>query len=79
MDNNLKQSKITKFLQDESMSRAVYESVAESFSKDTGERDVQVLAAKQLALIYLAKAWKDIERFKIELDKEKSKFNQVGL
>lgn len=79
MDSNLKQSKITKFLLDESMSRAVYESLVESFTKDTGERDVQVLAAKQLALIYLAKAWRDIEKYKIDPDKLTSKFNQVGL
>lgn len=77
--NPEKIAKIERFIKDESMSQAVYEVIHNSFLKNKGQRDIQILAAERLAVDFLDNAWKDLSRYKdIEGDKSPP-LKQVGL
>ncbi len=77
--NDLQRSKIERFVKDEAMVDAVYELVKGYFLKFRGQRDVQVLAAERLALDFLGEAWKELEKFKDEKDKQSARPRQIGM
>ena len=78
MDIN-KQTKIDRFLKDETMSNTVFEVMRKSFLKNKGVRDVHVMAAERLALEFLDGAWQELNKYKLGDDTEKNVLHQVGL
>ena len=79
MYEDIKKSKIDRFLRDEAMADSVYSVIRDYFLKRKGVTDVQYLAAERVAIDLLADSWKELKKYKIENDVENVKLNQVGL
>lgn len=54
-------ARITRFLNDEGTSQAVYSVLLDTFLKDKNT-DVHMLAAGRLAVDYLQRGWKELEK-----------------
>lgn len=78
MDERQK-SKIISFLNDKTMSEAVYELLLEVFLKPPKDRDVQNLAASMIAIERLNEGFKELNRIKNEQKEEGKRTLQVGL
>lgn len=77
--DDVKKNKIIKFINDKTMSDAVYDMLLNTFLTSKMPRDVYILASERLSIDRLRDAWKEIERYK-ETDEEKIKNpNNVGL
>lgn len=76
--DSVKREKITRFIDDNLMSDAVYGIMLEAFLKPQ-KGDVQVLAASRMAIDLLNDAWKDLKRFRNEKGEEKEKGSQIAL
>lgn len=71
--------KIKKFVNDEFMFESVSEFLRNSYLKNKGQRDVQILAAERLAIDFLEVALRELKSFAtIESEKETS-LEQIGL
>lgn len=62
MNNDTKNSKLVRFVQDETMSLAVFEFLRDVFLKGQSN-DVYILAAEKIALNKLRDAWADLKRY----------------
>lgn len=70
-------AKLRQFVLDKAMSEAVKQQLVSSFLKKRADRDVQILAAQQLAVEFLNDAWSDMKRLQgQEIQPEK---RQVGI
>lgn len=74
-----KKEKLIRFLQDESMERAVYETLLDIFLRKNETGDVQVLASERIAITLLQEAWKELYKLKNEKKQEQREIKQVGL
>ena len=71
---------INNFLNDEAMSRAVYEVMKEVFLKRSlGPKDVEMLAAERLAFHLLNDSWKELEKYRNVEGDTAPPLRQVGL
>lgn len=77
--NEVKRSKLKKFMQDEVMAQAVYEVLLDSFLTERRNQDVYVLAASRLAVDYLKQGMKELDRYKEDEAIREKILNQVGL
>lgn len=71
--------KVKKFINDQTMSDAVYSIIQDVFLRSKGQRDVYVLASERLALNLLSEAWKEIEKYKLNKEDSISSSGQIGL
>lgn len=78
MDVN-QQEKIARFLKDEIMSNAVYDTLLSTFLEGTKTTDVQTLAAERIAITLLQNGWKTLERYKAKAASESPKNRQIGI
>jgi hypothetical protein len=78
MNNQLRQEKLTRFVNDEAMSRAVYETLLSKFLNDNIIQEVNVLAASRLSIKFLNDAWKEFEHYKIVRTDDKE-INNIGM
>jgi len=79
MNDEIKQAKIEKFLNDRAMAGAVYETLRSSFLKGKGQRDIQVLAAERLAVDLLDEGWRELNKYRSEDSHEPKTLNQIGM
>lgn len=78
--NNYESNKIQKFTEDNGMSLAVFNFVKEQFCNNArNTKDVQLLATNMLAIVFLEKAWSELDRYKAIKEEQKSTLTQVGL
>lgn len=77
--NELKKQKIEKFLNDEVMSKVVYDVLVESFMKPHSMSDVNLLAASRLSINLLQDSWKELSKYKREENSSSPPIKQVGL
>lgn len=75
----MKEEKLRRFINDEVMANAVFESLTHSFLKNKGARDVNIMAAERLAIDLLGDAWKELARFKSETPEKGTKVGNIGL
>lgn len=79
MDTQAKE-KITRFLDDKIMSKAVYDTLLDAFlTPPAPTSSVYELAAARIAINLLNDAWKKLERVKNTKDAEHDKPGQIGL
>ncbi len=79
MNEDLKKSRVVRFVSDETTSNAVYEVIRDTFLKNKGQRDVQILAAERLALDLLDAAWNEMKKYNPDEGSESAVSRQVGL
>lgn len=77
--NEVKQTKLQRFVNDEAMMEAVFEVIQESFLKARPNKDVYYLAAKSLAVEFLDEAKRSLTQQRISGPQVKRELNQVGL
>lgn len=70
MDKDLKESRIQKFIDDESTQQAVYSVIKDTFLAKKGQKDIQILAAERIAVDLLDDAWKELKKYKTIQDGE---------
>lgn len=68
--DNLEKEKLNQFANDTAMNRAVRKLIESAILKPKGNKDVNYLAAERVALDVVAEAWKDLDKFKPESDRE---------
>lgn len=78
MNNQLKQEKLTRFVNDEAMSQAVYKLLVDKFLSDNIVNEVNVLAASRLSVKFLNEAWRELETYKVTKTDEKTSIN-IGM
>lgn len=66
-------------MMDDTMVQAVYEVMRDSFLKNKGQRDIQIMAAERIAIDLLADAWKELLKFKKSDKNQPTLTKQVGL
>ena len=79
MNEEVKKSKINRFLKDEAMVDAVYGDIRDSFLEGKGQRDIQILAAERIAVDLLDIAWRRLDRHKDKDADLSPQLKQVGL
>lgn len=79
MNDQLKKSKIDRFLKDEVMAGCVYDVLLKTFTKQRETKDVNVLAAYQIATYLLQESWKELSKFSSESQEISTKGQQIGL
>ena len=77
--NPATKAKIKQFANDKPMNEAVYSVVSEKLFSTSKDRDVNVLAARFLAIEILNEAWKDMLRFKEGEENVSKEVNQIGM
>ena len=77
--NPTQKAKIKQFANDKQMSEAVYNVVSEKLFSTSKDRDVNVLAARFLAIEILNEAWKEMLRFKEDEENVSKEVNQIGM
>ena len=77
--NPATKAKIRQFANDKQMNEAVYDVVSEKLFSTSKDRDVNVLAARFLAIEILNEAWKDMLRLKEDEEKVSKEVNQIGM
>lgn len=75
----MKEEKVQKFLNDEVMSEAVYDVLLKAFIKARPQSDVNTLAASRIAIDLLHEAWKDLQKYRQQTERDKPILVQVGL
>lgn len=68
MDRQL-QENITRFLNDPT-NLQVYDILFTYFTKNHGEKDVYMLAARAMSADLLPHAWKELEKYRLTIDKK---------
>ena len=75
--------KLKRFLNDKVMSKAVYDLLLASFLaprvQKSMDADVMILAASRLAIDLLGEAWKELQKFKSEEEKEEKILTNLGV
>lgn len=71
--------KVKRFLGDKEMERAVYHVLFETFIKREKRDDVQLTAARTIAIDLLQDAWRELEVQKDKVEFEQKPVKQVGL
>jgi hypothetical protein len=79
MFNDIKQSKIDKFLNDETLVEVIYSEIKKELLKSHNCMEVNVLAAERLAIMYFDEAWKSLLKNKTKVQQENKQIVQVGL
>ena len=79
MLNETQKEKIQRFLDDKLMSDAVYSVLLDSFLDDKVVNDVNYLAASRISVIFLKRAWNQLESFKREKEIEDKDTTNIGL
>lgn len=79
MDQRTKQEKIARFLADKTMSDAVYGVLLDTFLERDTSLDVQTLAAERIAINNLQDAWKVLERYKAESERQPRSSSNPGI
>ena len=78
--NDIENEKLKRFLNDKVMSKAVYDLLLLSFlSPVQKSADVMILAASRLAIDLLGEAWKELQKFKSEEEKEEKILTNLGV
>lgn len=77
--NDTQKEKIRRFLNDEIMSKTVYDVLLRSFLDSTLSSDVQVLAAQRIAIDLLQDAWKELQKHNIDIERDVKKRSQPGV
>lgn len=76
--NDTQNEKVKRFINDKVMSDAVYELILASFLKKKSG-DTSLLAASMLAVHNLSDAWKELELYRGDVDKENPTTSNVGM
>lgn len=77
--NDTQKQKLNRFLNDEVMSKSVYEVLLQSYLRPKERSDVNLLAASRLAIDLLQEGWKELAKYQVsDGDKSSSGLN-VGL
>lgn len=79
MINDAQRAKIKRFLDDRAMNESVRMAIQESFLKPRANKEIHYLAAKSLAVEFLDEAFKDLNRFYGESERESTEQRQIGL
>ena len=74
-----KSEKIARFLSDKLMSDTIYEVLLAAFLEKQPHQDVQTLAASKIAIDNLLDAWKDLQKYKSEAEREIKPQANVGI
>lgn len=74
-----KQSLVKRFMNDERTSQTVYDIILKSFLKPRRQADVNFLAASRIAIDLLDEAWRELSKYKSELEQDSNVSVQVGL
>ena len=77
--NDTQKDKINRFINDPTMSEAVYSVMLASFLKPRGDKDVQFLAASRIAIDLLEDSWKELRKLKIEKGRVEPKEYNIGV
>ncbi len=77
--NDTQKNKLERFMMDTVMSDSVYEVIRDSFLRNRGQRDLQILAAERIAIDLLNDAWKELTKFRSEKEQQVNEIKQVGL
>ena len=77
--NDFDLERVKRFVKDEATVEAVFNAIRASFLKARAEKDVHYLAAKSLAIEFLEDVRKDLEKYRLEEQKEPKVSKQVGL
>ena len=77
--NDITKNKLERFMMDTVMSDSVYEVIRDSFLRNRGQRDLQILAAERIAIDLLNDAWKELTKFRSEKEQQANEIKQVGL
>lgn len=78
MDETQK-NKIQQFINDKSMSEAVYGVLLQSFLKPISSDEISFLAASRIAIDLLKEGFGELEKFEFGGEEEKVEKRQVGL
>ena len=68
--DNLQKEKLNQFVNDIAMNEAVRKLLESVILRPKGNKDVNYLASERIALDVIAEAWKELDRFRPENDKE---------
>lgn len=79
MNEDIKKSKINRFLNDKVMEACVFEVVRDSFLQKKAPRDVYTMAAERIALDLLNEAWRELGKYKQADEVNQAGIKQVGL
>lgn len=81
MDSDLQnRERITRFLNDVALSKAVYNELITSFMENGKYGDsIELLAASRIAIALLQDAWKDLGKLKTKTGTVKNDLKQVGM
>jgi len=71
--------KIKRFMQDKVMSESVKAVMLKAFLKTSGSKDVQTLAAERIAIDLLEEAYRELNKYASQEEKEEKILTQVGL
>lgn len=77
--NQYRKEKIQRFLDDEAMEMAVYDTLMEVFTRKNQSGDVNLLASERIAINLIQDAWKEMRRLQREKKQEQKELKQVGL
>lgn len=78
MDQTQK-SKVTKFLADKVMSETIYQVLLDTFLKPRKGASVEEKAAAFISVEMLQEAWRELDRYRKEVEQETKPLNQVGM
>ena len=71
--------KVGLFLQDEELTKILYDILLESFLRTPKSTDVQTLAAYRIAIDLLKEGWRELQGFRLRNKPEDSTQENVGL
>lgn len=77
--NEDQKAKIIRFINDPTMSNIIYDILLETFNEENVGNDVHMNAAAHLSVLSLRKAWKKLENFKVEGEKNGPITRQIGM
>lgn len=77
--NKTEEDKIIRFLQDPSLSGAVYKVLLDVYTSRKDRTDVHLTAGQMIAIDLLHDAWKELEKIKHTDNATKDRPGQIGL
>jgi len=77
--NETEKAKVQRFMMDAVLSSAVYDVLLQSFLKKRGDESTEMKAARFIATELLEEGWKNLDRYKLEIEENGPVKRQNGL
>lgn len=77
--NDTQKAKVQRFVIDPVTSEAVYSVLLRSFLKKRTDEDTTMKAARFIATELLVEGWKELQKYRVQTEKNGSTIEQVGM